>query len=68
MKSMLVNWRTSGAAFLLLIPTLRMILADFDGDPSTVCDWNVVVAEIAVFLGLVNTRDAQVTSEKSGAH
>jgi hypothetical protein len=67
LKRMAANWRTTSAA----VAALGVILAEaaklIDGDVETVADVNLIMANLVVFFGFLNARDAQVTSEQSGA-
>lgn len=52
------SWKTSTAAilgFIALVATQAQAL--FDGDPTTVANWNVVIAGIAPLIGLLFAKD-----------
>ena len=54
----------SGLALTALITAL---VAWTDGDPTTNPNWQLVIVEILGALGLIASRDANKTSEQSGA-
>ena len=76
--SMVANWRTTSSALAGLPPAFFAALAltgsamsaQFDTDPLTVANWPMVGASWAIIASLVGnlfSRDANVTSEQSGA-
>lgn len=68
MKGMLTNWKTTVAGLIALIATAGPQIATLlDTDDLTNPDWQIVAAAVGVFLGLLTARDADKTSERSGA-
>lgn len=58
------SYRTTLAGIGALLVTLgNAMVGQFDEDPSTVADWGLVVAAVAVAWGLLSARDDNVTSE-----
>lgn len=65
---LLSSWRTSMVGIIgALPPILVQVEHLLDGDPSTVCDWNVVMLGITVIIGFLTARDNKTTSEEAGA-
>ena len=66
LKCITKSWQTSLAGLLTFItiswPELQL---QFDADPETVPDWNIVMGALMVFLGLLRARDNHVTSEQA---
>lgn len=61
------SWKTTAggtAALLTIIGNAITLLAD--GNPNTNPDWNTICPEIAIALGLIFSRDYDVTSEDQG--
>ncbi len=64
----LASWRTSLAGLLTVIGvSIPTIKAAVDGDPSTVPDWQIVLAAAGTFVVSLLARDNKVTSEQAGA-
>jgi len=62
------SWRTSlggaMAALAAIAPQFEKLL---DGNPATVCDWNVVAGAVGIAFALFSARDNRVSSEDAGA-
>ena len=61
------NWRTTSASMVAIGALLTELAKLIDGDSKTVVDWEVVAVQSALAWGLLNARDAKVSSERSGA-
>lgn len=64
-KAMGVSWKTTIAgviAFAIIALQAAQLL--LDGDPNTNPDWNLVVAEAMIMIGLLTARDNDKTSEE----
>lgn len=65
---MFTSWKTTVAGIAAFVAVLAAaIKAQLDGDPSTVADWNGVVAAAIILVGLLSARDNSVSSETAGA-
>lgn len=62
-----VNWRTTAGAIAAIGVVLVELSKLIDGDVQTVASWEMISANAAIAFSLINARDKQVTSEKSGA-
>lgn len=68
MQAVLANWKTT----VLGIGVIAAAIAGFakalaDGDPATVADPAILVAEVTAGVALIFARDANKSSEVSGA-
>ena len=64
---MLKSWRTTALGVLTFLGALGFQLKYmWDDDPSTLVDWNAVIAAAGVMLVGFTARDNQVTSEEAG--
>lgn len=62
------NWKTTTLGVILIATTLLdAIRAVIDGDPSTGINPEQVIAQVTIGIGLIVGRDADKTSEQSGA-
>ena len=62
------SWKTTAAGIAaIVIAVASLVQAQFDGDPSTVPNYEIAIA--AIMSGLVGlfARDNDVTSEQAGA-
>jgi hypothetical protein len=68
-----MNWTTSSGVLLLIVALGLLAGAaqlQFDGDPSTVADWNAAWEALVVALaglGLIKARENKVSDEQAGA-
>jgi len=62
------SWRTTVTGVLSIVAALATVLmAELDGDPTTMADWGTAAAAVIAGIGLLAARDNQVTSEQAGA-
>ena len=62
-----MSWKTTVAGVAAIISTIGLALkAIFDGDPSTVVNWNVFVTSLVSGIGLIMARDNNKSSEDVG--
>ncbi len=62
------SWKTTLAAVGLLLHVLSVIVPELDAvEHLQALDWNVLVPEVLVALGLLAARDGDKTSEDVGA-
>jgi len=62
------SWKTTTAGVLAIIAAIATALAaSFDSDPSTVANWDIVIAATLAGIGLIFARDNTVSSETAGA-
>lgn len=61
------SWRTtlSGIAGILGLVCVALA-AQFDADPSTVANWQLVIPSVITAVGLLFARDNRVSSEQAG--
>ena len=61
------SWRTTifGSGGLLIVAS-GALSAFFDGDPSTVPNWTVVIGAVSAAIGHFFSRDNKVSSEDAG--
>lgn len=69
-ESLKAGWKNTittilGSGVLALI--IPQLIAWLDNDPTTLPNWQLVIAEVLAGLGLIASRDANKTSEQSGA-
>jgi len=65
---MVKSWQTTLAGIAAFLAVFfNQITAQFDSDPATIADWNLVVGAAAVAIGLILARDNNKSSEKVGA-
>ena len=63
----MASWRTSLSGILAIVLALTAAAqALLDGNPATNPDWTSVGAAVMAGLGLLNARDAKVSSEAQG--
>ncbi len=61
------SWRTTVTGILtILVAVAAAGKAFFDGDPSTVPNWEAVIAAVIAGVGLISARDNKVSSEEAG--
>ena len=61
----IANWKTTAAAIgMLLVAGIPVLQALTNGERP---DWNIFIQEIIAAIGLLFARDANKTSEQSGA-
>jgi hypothetical protein len=62
-----VSWKTTTtgiiAGLMVILPEVQALL---DTDPTTVPDWNLVVAGVAVIFGFAAARDGDKSSQDVG--
>lgn len=64
----MTNWQTTVAGIAAFVSALALAVKDqFDGDPSTAANWNVVVLAFITMVGFLRTRDSSVSDEQAGA-
>lgn len=61
------SWRTTITGILtILVAVAAAGKAFLDGDPSTVPNWETVIAAVIAGVGLISARDNKVSSEDAG--
>lgn len=69
MKSFFANWQPKlGGIVAFLAVLFAQLNAAFDNAPETIPDWNLVVAAGAALFAALTVRQANVSSERSGAN
>lgn len=64
----LASWRSTMAGVVTFCAVLfGQVAKEFDNDPETRCDWNMVVEAGGLLWLAVVVRDNVVTSERAGA-
>jgi lysylphosphatidylglycerol synthetase-like protein (DUF2156 family) len=62
------NWKTTTAAIAAAVSAIAgAVVAITDSDPDTVANWSEVVPLVIFAVGLLFARDADKTSQSSGA-
>ena len=68
-RAIKVNWKTSLSGMVMILTAIGNALnVANDGDPSTVIEWGVLIPAVIAGVGLIFSRDADKTSERSGAN
>ncbi len=69
MKSAIQSPKTTAAGVLAaLVALATAALHQFDGDPTTPAEWGVAVSAVVMAVGLILSRDNDVSSETAGAN
>lgn len=64
----LASWKTTvGGVVVFLALFFGEIKDEFDSDPATKADWNVIVEGAGILWIGLSARDSNVSSEKAGA-
>jgi len=62
------SWKTTVAGIAGVVAAIATaVQAQFDGDPATAPQWEVVIGLLATGVGLLLARDNDKTSEAAGA-
>lgn len=68
MNPLTKSWRTTLAGAGVFLTALGAALsAQFDGDPATIPMWGMVMTAAIMAIGLIVSRDSNVSSEAAGA-